>query len=142
MPDPYSDLAHADTEKPERIAQALAAWCVDPAQVALRQAYLGGVKPPSGPRAVEVGGETGRATGDLVKMAGAATAHGTEPSGVMVEHERPIHTSPSELSFAIGNAKAASEARKVEARKRMRRQTFVGFMSYVCVNARKPGDNS
>lgn len=104
MADPYSDLANTDLEVQRRIADAMVARCEDPAQVALRKSYLGGLDLPQGAKAVEFGSGTGHVTRDLVDVAGASEALGIEPSPVMVERAREIHAGRRDLTFQVGDA--------------------------------------
>lgn len=110
MADPYADLGNADIAMQERIADAMAARCVDPSQVALRRAYLETVELPENAHAVEFGSGTGHVTCDLIDMAGARTALGIEPSGVMVERARKAHAARDGLTFEVGDAKATGLA--------------------------------
>ena len=74
-------------------------------QIAIRRAYLGGLELPAEAHAVEFGSGTGHVTSDLVSIAGAASAHGIEPSPVMVERARSLFADRPELSFATGDAR-------------------------------------
>lgn len=105
MSDPYADLAKQDSTIQRRIAEAMEARCLDPAQIAIRKAYLGGLELPENSLAVEFGSGTGHVTTDLVTVAGAARAHGIEPSPVMVEQSRSAFSADERLSFAIGDAR-------------------------------------
>lgn len=104
MADPYSDLGNADIEMQKLIAEAMEARCLDPAQIAMRRRYLGGLDLPSGAKAVEFGSGTGHVTRDLIDVAGAAEALGIEPSPVMVERAKSLHGNCPGLSFAVGDA--------------------------------------
>lgn len=53
MSDPYADLAAQDAALQERIADAMEARCIEPAQVAIRRAYLGDLSLPDDAFAVE-----------------------------------------------------------------------------------------
>ena len=105
MSDPYSDLGAQDAALQERIAAAMEARCVEPAQIAIRKDYLGGLSLPAGARALELGSGTGHVTKDLLDLAGAATAHGLEPSPVMVARAAKTFGRDPRLSFSIGDAK-------------------------------------
>ncbi len=105
MSDPYADLGNADVAMQERIADAMAARCVDPAQIMLRRAYLDDIVLPNDAHAVELGSGTGHVTCDLIDMAGARTALGLEPSEIMVDRARTTHTR-DEVTFEVGDAKA------------------------------------
>ena len=104
MADPYSDLGNAAREMQERIADAMEARCLDPAQVELRERYLGPLSLPEGAFAVEFGSGTGHVTHDLMRLAGASSALGIEPSEVMVERARTVHKDVADLSFQVGDA--------------------------------------
>ena len=104
MADPYADLANASPEMQERIADAMAARCLDPAQVALRAAYLGNLELPGEAHAVEFGSGTGHVTCDLIDLCGAATALGIEPSEIMVQTANRTHAERKEVTFVTGNA--------------------------------------
>lgn len=106
MSDPYSDLGAQDVALQQRIADAMEARCLEPAQVAIRKAYLGHLNLADGARALELGSGTGHVTRDLLDMAGAATAHGIEPSPVMVARARDSFAGDDRLSFQIGDAKS------------------------------------
>lgn len=106
MSDPYSDLAAEDEAVQARIADAMDARCQDPSQIELRRTYLGGLDLPEGAFAVEFGSGTGWVTRDLIEMAGAARAHGIEPSPVMVARAEAHFAGVEGLSFATGDAKA------------------------------------
>ncbi|MEM7238037.1 MAG: methyltransferase domain-containing protein [Pseudomonadota bacterium] len=105
MADPYSDLGSQDTALQERIADAMEARCLEPAQVSIRKAYLTELRLPENARALELGSGTGHVTKDLIELAGAAAAHGIEPSPVMVARARKTFGEDSRLSFDIGDAK-------------------------------------
>ncbi|MEM7668237.1 MAG: methyltransferase domain-containing protein [Pseudomonadota bacterium] len=105
MADPYSDLGSQDTALQELIADAMEARCREPAQVSIRKAYLTELRLPENARALELGSGTGHVTKDLIELAGAATAHGIEPSPVMVARARKTFGEDSRLSFDIGDAK-------------------------------------
>ena len=110
MSDPYADLAAQDQELQQRIADAMQTRCLEPAQVKLRRAYLGGLGLGPGAFAVEFGSGTGHVTHDLLTMAGADRALGIEPSPVMVARAREAFRSEPRLSFEIGDAKATGLA--------------------------------
>ncbi|QMU57491.1 MAG: hypothetical protein GKR98_04310 [Boseongicola sp.] len=84
------DLGAQEVALQEGIADAMEARCQDIAQISIRQAYLGGIKPGAGAVAVELESGTVHVTRDLLTMAGATTAHGIEPPRVMVERARPF----------------------------------------------------
>tara|TARA_R110002074_G_scaffold18941_7_gene60894 strand:- start:1137 stop:1949 length:813 start_codon:yes stop_codon:yes gene_type:complete len=105
MSDPYSDLGAQDTALQERIAAAMEARCLEPAQVAIRKAYLSNLRLPSNARALELGSGTGHVTKDLLDLAGAKTAHGLEPSPVMVARAQKSFGDDARLTFDIGDAK-------------------------------------
>lgn len=105
MADPYADLGNADRAVQERIADALAKRSADPAQVALRRAYLEAVDLPDSAHAVEFGSGTGHVTCDLVDMAGARTALGIEPSQVLVDVAEATYGNRGEVRFMMGDAK-------------------------------------
>ncbi|MEO1191362.1 MAG: methyltransferase domain-containing protein [Pseudomonadota bacterium] len=105
MPDPYADLGAQETALQERIADAMEARCLEPAQRAIREAYLGSLDLPAGARALELGSGTGHVTKDLLDLAGAASAQGLEPSPVMVARAQKTFGEEARLSFSIGNAK-------------------------------------
>ena len=105
MADPYSNLGSEDETLQERIADAMEARCLEPAQKAVRQAYLSDLMLPDGAAALELGSGTGHVTSDLLTLAGAATAHGIEPSPVMVARAKKHFSSNPRLSFQIGDAK-------------------------------------
>ncbi|WP_299722223.1 methyltransferase domain-containing protein [uncultured Tateyamaria sp.] len=110
MTDPYSDLGAQDIALQERIAAAMEARCLEPAQIAIRKAYMEDLHLPEGARALELGSGTGHVTRDLLELAGAATAHGLEPSPVMVDRARNSFDGDDRLSFDIGDAKATGFA--------------------------------
>lgn len=105
MSDPYSDLGAQDPALQERIAAAMEARCLEPAQVAIRKAYLNDLKLPNNARALELGSGTGHVTKDLLDLAGAKSAHGLEPSPVMVARAERSFGDDARLSFEIGDAK-------------------------------------
>ncbi|NNE79215.1 MAG: methyltransferase domain-containing protein [Silicimonas sp.] len=105
MSDPYANLAAEDAALQARIADAMDARCLDPAQVAIRQEYLGDLTLPKGAFAVELGSGTGHVTKDLMTLAGAEQALGIEPSPVMVERANQHFADEPNLSFRIGDAK-------------------------------------
>lgn len=106
MSDPYSDLASQDAALQERIAAAMEARCLEPAQIAIRRAYLSDLKLPPGAAAVELGSGTGHVTADLLAMAGAETALGIEPSPIMVARAEKTFAADTRLTFQTGDAKA------------------------------------
>ncbi len=105
MADPYSDLGAQDAALQERIAAAMEARCLEPAQIAIRKDYLSGLNLPGNARALELGSGTGHVTKDLLDLAGASNAHGLEPSPVMVARAKKTFGDDPRLSFAIGDAK-------------------------------------
>lgn len=105
MSDPYANLASEDRAMQMRIADAMEARCLEPAQIAIRKDYLKGLHLPADASAVEFGSGTGHVTRDLITMAGAARAHGIEPSPVMVDRAQSQFADQPSLSFAIGDAK-------------------------------------
>lgn len=104
MADPYAALAEAEIATQTRIADAMDARCVDPAQVALRERYLGPLSLPEGAKAVEFGSGTGHVTRDLIAMAGAAEALGIEPSPVLIARAKERFSDVPGLSFVVGDA--------------------------------------
>ena len=105
MSDPYSNLAEQDNDVQMVIADAMDARCKDPAQMSIRNEYLSGLKLPENAFAVEFGSGTGHVTRELITIAGAAKAHGIEPSPVMVERARQYFSMEPNLSYQIGDAK-------------------------------------
>ena len=105
MSDPYSDLANQDDTIQQRIADAMEARCLEPAQKNIRKAYMSGLTLPENAYAVELGSGTGHVTHDLLTIAGAARAHGIEPSPVMVQRAQKNFSDDPRLSFATGDAK-------------------------------------
>ena len=105
MADPYSDLGAQDAALQQRIADAMEARCLEPAQIAIRKAYLGNLELAEDARALELGSGTGHVTKDLLDIAGAATADGIEPSPVMVARAQKSFGDDDRLSFKIGDAK-------------------------------------
>ncbi len=106
MSDPYSNLAGEDQNLQSRIADAMEARCLEPAQVAIRRAYLTGLDLSEGAVAVEFGSGTGHVTRDLVDIAGANQAIGIEPSPVMAARAEAQFADRPDLSFETGDAKA------------------------------------
>lgn len=105
MSDPYSNLASEEEAIQARIADAMEARCLDPAQIAIRQEYLGNLELPEGAYAVEFGSGTGHVTRDLITIAGAARALGIEPSPIMVQRAKQNFAAMPEISFETGDAK-------------------------------------
>ncbi len=105
MSDPYANLASEDEAIQSRIADAMDARCLEPAQVAIRQAYLSGLDLPDSAYAVEFGSGTGHVTRDLITIAGAERAHGIEPSQIMVRRAEEHFAGEPALSFEVGDAK-------------------------------------
>ena len=105
MSDPYSNLAQQQQDIQTRIADAMEARCLEPAQIAIRQDYLADLSLPADAYAVEFGSGTGHVTRDLLDMAGAATALGIEPSPVMVDRAKANFADEARLQFQTGDAK-------------------------------------
>ena len=105
MSDPYSNLASEDAALQSLIADAMDARCLEPAQIGIRQAYLGGLNLPNDAIAVEFGSGTGHVTRDLITIAGAGSALGIEPSPVMVDRARHHFQGDPTIRFEIGDAK-------------------------------------
>ncbi len=105
MSDPYSNLAAQDADVQERIADAMEARCLEPAQVDIRRRYLEPIDLPSGAFAVELGSGTGHVTQELLTHTGAERALGLEPSPVMIERARKSFDGLGQLSFEVGDAK-------------------------------------
>ena len=110
MSDPYAQLAQHELAVQERIADAMESRCLEPAQIAIREAYLTDLNLPKGAFAVEFGSGTGHVTRDLLDVAGATRALGIEPSPVMVERAEASFADDARLSFQIGDAKATGLA--------------------------------
>ncbi len=106
MSDPYSDLAGQDISVQERIAEAMEARCLEPAQKEIRDSYLSDLIVPEGGFAVELGSGTGHITQELLSVGGVERALGIEPSPVMVKRARNSFASESNLVFETGDAKA------------------------------------
>ncbi|WP_052265401.1 methyltransferase domain-containing protein [Ruegeria sp. ANG-R] len=106
MSDPYSDLAGQEISVQERIAEAMEARCLEPAQKEIRDSYLSDLHVPDGGFAVELGSGTGHITQELLSVGGVERALGIEPSPVMVERSRNSFASESDLVFETGDAKA------------------------------------
>lgn len=105
MSDPYSDLASQDADLQSRIADAMEARCLEPAQEAIRVSYLSDLELPENAFAVELGSGTGHVTAELISIAGARSALGIEPSKIMVDHAKARFAGSERLSFEIGDAK-------------------------------------
>lgn len=105
MSDPYATLADQSDSIQDRIADAMEARCLEPAQQTIRKAYLTGLNLPAGAAALELGSGTGHVTHDLLTLAGAATAVGIEPSPVMIERARKTFADTPNLQFKVGDAK-------------------------------------
>ncbi len=105
MSDPYSSLASEEEATQARIADAMDARCLEPAQIAIRREYLADLELPANAYAVEFGSGTGHVTRDLITVAGASRALGIEPSQVMVDRARKHFGAETRLSFEIGDAK-------------------------------------
>lgn len=103
--DPYANLASEGETTQARIADAMDARCLEPAQIAIRREYLADLGLSGDSYAVEFGSGTGHVTRDLITMAGAARAHGIEPSPVMVGRAQEYFAAEPRLTFAIGDAK-------------------------------------
>ena len=110
MADPYADLGNSDTDIQLAIADAMDARSIDPAQVAMRRSYLSEISLPMGAFALEMGSGTGHVTRDLIDIAGATSALGIEPSGIMTDRARAHHADCPALRFEIGDAKATGLA--------------------------------
>ena len=85
MSDPYANLGNAAEDIQIAIADAMDARSIDPAQVAMRHAYMSQITVPGGAFAVEMGSGTGHVTRDLITVAGASRALGIEPAELMVK---------------------------------------------------------
>ncbi len=107
MRDPYADLGNATQDIQTAIADAMDARSIDPAQIAMRRAYLSEISLPQGAFAVEMGSGTGHVTRDLIDIAGASTALGLEPAQIMVDRARTHHADQPALRFEVGDAKAS-----------------------------------
>ncbi|SPH18679.1 Demethylmenaquinone methyltransferase [Defluviimonas aquaemixtae] len=105
MSDPYSNLASEEDSIQARIADAMDARCLEPAQIAIRKEYLSDLALPDSAYAVEFGSGTGHVTRDLIAIAGVPRAHGIEPSPVMVKRAKERFAAQPGLSFEIGDAK-------------------------------------
>src|SRR5947208_2198736 len=106
MADPYSDLRNAPPHVQHRMAEAVATRAVDPIQTEMRRRYLGGLKVPTGAKAVEFGCGTGHVARDLIEVAGAAEAIGIDPSSVMIDRARQLHRDVPGLRFQESDAAA------------------------------------
>ncbi|MEM1314132.1 MAG: methyltransferase domain-containing protein [Pseudomonadota bacterium] len=103
--DPCADLGAASPEVQARLVEAMVARAEDPAQIAMRRAYLGKLSLPPGAGAAELGSGPGDVARDLIETAGAAAALGLDPSPVMVEAARARHADLPALTFEVGDAK-------------------------------------
>ena len=105
MADPYADLAAQDVALQERIADAMEARCLEPAQQAIRKAYLSNLNLAQAAKAIELGSGTGHVTNDLLTLAGVESAVGIEPSPVMVARANRHFANEPRLHFEAGDAK-------------------------------------
>jgi Methyltransferase domain len=78
--DVYAAITDADPALVARIAEVLELRAADPQQAAMRRAYLGDIRFPTGARVLEVGCGTGAVTRELAGWPGVAEVVGLDPS--------------------------------------------------------------
>jgi len=105
MPDPYATIARIDAAMQTALADAIETRATEPAQIAMRHAYLAEAPLPDNARAADFGSGTGHLARDLIEVFGCAEALGLDPSPVMVDRARSLHGDVPGLRFAEGDAR-------------------------------------
>jgi ubiquinone/menaquinone biosynthesis C-methylase UbiE len=105
MADVYATITDADPALVAQIAEVLELRAADPQQAAMRRAYLGDIRFPSGARVLEVGCGTGAVTRELAGWPGVAEVVGLDPSPTFLASARR-HNPPTNVEFLEGDARA------------------------------------
>jgi ubiquinone/menaquinone biosynthesis C-methylase UbiE len=103
--DVYAAITDADPALVARIAEVLELRAADPQQAAMRRAYLGDIRFPTGARVLEVGCGTGAVTRELAGWPGVAEVVGLDPSPTFLASARRHHP-PTNVEFLEGDARA------------------------------------
>ena len=99
MPDVYATIAEADPAIVERLANALEIRAAEPAQGAMREAYLAEVPFPDRSRVLEIGCGTGPVARYIAGLPQVAVIIGIDPSPILLKHARRLSEGLSTLSF-------------------------------------------
>jgi ubiquinone/menaquinone biosynthesis C-methylase UbiE len=99
MPDVYTSIAEAVPDLVDRLADTLEIRAADPAQRAMRDAYLTEVAFPPGARVLEIGCGTGAVARDLAVRPHVAEVVGIDLSPRLLDRARQLSEGIVSLSF-------------------------------------------
>ena len=106
MVDPYSDIAQADPELQQRLAEALEIRAGEQRQKEMLAAYLSTISFPPEARVLDIGCGTGAVTRVLSEWPGVGEVIGVDPSPVFIERARQLATQLRNVSFCVGDARS------------------------------------
>lgn len=106
MPDPYANIAEADSEVLEVLVKALELRASDPQQKAMRETYFSWIDFPEGARVLEAGCGTGAVSRSLAGWRNVGEVIGVDPSPVFIEKARELGAGISNLRFEEGDARS------------------------------------
>jgi ubiquinone/menaquinone biosynthesis C-methylase UbiE len=106
MADPYADIARADPEVQQRLAEALEIRAGEQRQKEMLAAYLTAISFPHEARVLDVGCGTGAVARVLSEWPGVGEVIGVDPSPVFIERARQLATQLRNVSFCVGDARS------------------------------------
>jgi ubiquinone/menaquinone biosynthesis C-methylase UbiE len=106
MADPYADIARADPEVQQRLAEALEIRAGERRQREMLSGYLAAIRFPPEARVLDVGCGTGAVTRVLSEWPGVGEVIGVDPSPVFIERARQLATQLGNVSFRLGDARS------------------------------------
>lgn len=99
MPDVWTAVGELDPATQDRLAEVLETRGADPAQQAIRRAFLAGVEFPSSARVLEVGCGTGVLTRLLARWPGIASIVGVDSAPSLLRRARDLAADLSGVEF-------------------------------------------
>ena len=106
MADPYADIARADPEVQQRLAEALEIRAGERRQREMLETFLTAISFPPEARVLDVGCGTGAVARVLSEWPGAGEVIGVDPSPVFIERARQLATQLRNVSFCVGDARS------------------------------------
>jgi arsenite methyltransferase len=110
MADPFQNVSGAGPEMVGIIVDALEARAIDPQMLPIIDAYIAGLDWPAGGLLLEIGAGTGGVSRRIAAHYTAGRVHGVEPSADLVAEARKRAAGLGNLSFAVGDGAALTEA--------------------------------
>lgn len=106
MPDIYATITEADPVVVEWLGVALETRAAEPAQRAMREAYLAEVPFPRDARVLDIGCGTGAVSRDLAMRADVADVIGADLTPILLERARRLSEGIDGLTFVEADARA------------------------------------